>query len=307
MTPSTAVGSFAERCRLLTAGRGPVWLGVAPSSRWLTEWELPDTVPGARRYCEITLEAATGLLTGLKVQTPFFLRFGTAGLDLLAWYARAAGEAGLLVLADAKIGDADDTMRAHADLYLGPGSVVGADAVTAHAFLGLGSLGPLFTYAAGTGTGVLVLVRTSNHAATEVQGAPHAGGGTVAQALAEGLTRLIEAAGWERAGPVGALVGARPPESHDLVGRLPYGVLELPGLGRPGRTVAEVVGPALARTEPLLLPVTTGALRHGPGVARLRASLARWQEDVRTAFPPSQQNVDTGINDFRDDPVKRPA
>jgi orotidine-5'-phosphate decarboxylase len=268
---------FTRRWTLAARSRGPLCLGVAPSTKWLLAWSLPDTVAGARRYCETVLAAAGERLAGFRVQVPFFLRFGPAGLDLLAWYAARARDNGCLTLVDAKIGDADDTMDAYADLYL---DAIGSDAVTAHPFLGLDSLAPLLRRAAASGAGVLTLVRTSNHQSGAVQTRPGADGRTLAATLADELTAWSEESGLGADTPAGAVVGAFPPESADLVARLPYGTLELPGLCRTGRSTAEVTAAAGPAWPRCMFPVTTGALRFGPEVTPLRRALVGWADEL---------------------------
>ena len=268
---------FNHRWDRAARTRGPLCIGVAPSAKWLVAWGLPDNPHGARRYCEIVLAAAGERVAGFRLQVPFFLRFGTPGLDLLSWYAVRARDNGCLTLIDAKIGDADDTMDSYADLYL---DEVGGDAVTAHPFLGLGSLVPLLHRAAGTGAGVLTLVRTSNHESGGVQTLAGPDGRTLSAALADELTAWSEASGLREATPAGAVVGAFPPESGDLVARLPYGTLELPGLGRTGRTTAQVVAPAGTAWPRCMFPVTTGVLRFGPEVEPLRHAIVDWLADL---------------------------
>jgi orotidine-5'-phosphate decarboxylase len=275
--------TFARRWSDRVAERSPLCLGVAPSRAWLARWNLPDDVRGAASYCANVL-AVAGELAGVKIQTPFFARFGEAGLDLLRRFIDGCHGRGTLVLLDAKIGDADDTMEAYLDLYLGPGSRLGGDALTANAFMGFGSLQPLFARAAAVGAAVFLMVRTSNHAAGEYQRATGPDGRTVAQILADAVT------GWNQAqapgdpvGPLGAVVGARLPESADLVGRLERSVLEIPGLGRSDRDPDEVLAPVRDRYPRTLVTVTTGVLRHGPDVCGLSEAIAGWRSVLGSA------------------------
>ena len=273
--------SFGARWTKLAAERSALCLGVAPSSSWLTRWDLGDDVRGAAAYCDRVLRVAAHV-AAVKVQVPFFARFGAQGLDLLARFTKRCHEHGSLVVMDAKVGDADDTMDAYADLYLGPGSRLGGDAVTANGFMGLRSILPLAVRAGEVGAAVLVLVRTSNHAAEEVQQASSTDERTVAQHLGDDI------AAWNRAhapdaswGPFGAVVGARLPESADLVARLPRCVVEVPGLGRPDRDTAEVLAALPEGRGGALLTITTGVLRHGPDAGALRTALEAWRERIR--------------------------
>jgi len=136
---------FTERWAALSAERSPLCLGIAPSDKWLAAWNLPADVSGARAFCEAVLTATGSSLAVFKVQTPFFTRFGPEGVRLLRWLTDRAHDHGSLVLLDAKVGDADDTMHAHADFHLGPNSVLGGDAVTAQCFMGFASLTPCCT------------------------------------------------------------------------------------------------------------------------------------------------------------------
>ncbi|GAA3732157.1 orotidine-5'-phosphate decarboxylase [Plantactinospora mayteni] len=272
---------FAHRWARLAAHRGPLCLGVAPSHKWLRAWDLSPDLAGARAYCRIVLDAAGDRIGAVKVQTPFFERLGPAGLELLGEFADAAHDRGMLVLADAKRGDADDTMADLAATFLGPDSVLRADAVSVAAFMGFGTLAPLLRHAHRTGTAVFVLVRTSNHGATEAQTAVLPDGRTVAQHLADAVATAND--GYGDAGPAAAVVGARAPESTDLLGRLGGAVAEVPGLGRADRDPDEVVGPCgLLRPGRAMLTVTTGVLRHGPDPAALRRSLSAWQAEGAT-------------------------
>ncbi|WP_436763807.1 orotidine-5'-phosphate decarboxylase [Streptosporangium sp. V21-05] len=261
---------------LLTT-RSALCLGIAPSPKWLEAWRMDDDLDGARRMCAVVLEAAGERVSVYRIQVPFFTRFGAAGAALLREVVDGVHERGSLAVLDAKVCDADDTMDSYADLYLGPGSVLGGDAVTANPFMGFASLGPLLRRARDSGTLVMVLVRTSNHAAGGVQGAV-TGSRTVAQRTADEVREWNDEHGVAAA----AVVGAGREEALDLVARMPSAVVELPGLGRAGRETRDLVAVAAEAPGRAVLPVTTGVLRHGPDVAALGASIAAWREEIGT-------------------------
>ncbi|WP_344974893.1 orotidine-5'-phosphate decarboxylase [Streptosporangium fragile] len=260
--------------------RSALCLGLAPSPKWLGAWGLPDDVGGARRMCGAVLEAAGDRVSVYRIQVPFFARFGGAGTALLRDVVDGVHGRGSLAVLDAKVCDADDTMDSYADLYLGPDSVLGGDAVTATPFMGFAALDPLLRRARESGTLVMVLVRTSNHAAGGVQGA-RAGTRTVAQRTADEVQEWNERHGTAAA----AVVGADRAEAAELVSRMPSAVVELPGLGRAGRETGDLVAVAAGAPGRAVLPVTTGVLRHGPDVAALRAGIASWRAEIGAGVP----------------------
>src|SRR5450755_325415 len=79
------------------AERTSLAVGVAPSARWLSAWELPDTVAGATEFCRRMLDAV-GWVAAVKVQTPFFDRFGPAGSALLASFFAGCAQRGTLTV-----------------------------------------------------------------------------------------------------------------------------------------------------------------------------------------------------------------
>jgi orotidine-5'-phosphate decarboxylase len=260
------------------AERTSLAVGVAPSARWLSAWELPDTVAGATEFCRRMLDAV-GWVAAVKVQTPFFDRFGPAGSALLASFFAGCAQRGTLTVADAKRCDTEDTMAAYADLYLGPTSVLGADAVTIAPFIGLDAAAPLFRMARDRGCAVFVLVRTSNHQA-DTQTARDDSGRTVSEQLADGIVnhnRALAAGG--APGPVAAVVGAPPSAAAALLRRMPGTVVSLPGLGRPGRTVEEFEAVMGGDGSRVVLPITSGVLQAGP--AGLVDRIQHWQDRLR--------------------------
>src|SRR5215471_9680792 len=89
--------SFVERWVALSEERTGLLIGTAPSPKWLRAWRLDDNISGAREFC-IRLLACAGQVSGFKIQTPFFERFGADGLELMGWFFRQAAAAGSLAI-----------------------------------------------------------------------------------------------------------------------------------------------------------------------------------------------------------------
>jgi orotidine-5'-phosphate decarboxylase len=273
------VSTFAERWLRNVTRRTSLVLGVAPSPKWLMAWGLADSAAGVDTFSARVAEVVPAL-SAVKLQSPFFERFGGAGLKAMAKLAAACGAAGTLVVVDAKRGDAEDTWPAYADLYLGPDSHIGGDALTVVPFMGFDSIVPLCEIAVERQCAVMVLIRTSNHRGN-VQLALDPQGRTVAQALADEVATFnTPFIGENVAGPLAALVGAPAHEAAELLRRLPGTLVSMPGLGRPHRTVAEFAGIIGSARQRILLPVTSGLLQAGPH--SLAEEISRWQHELRT-------------------------
>src|SRR5207253_8372840 len=89
---------------------------------------------------------------------------GLAAFDEVCRYARRAG---LLVIADGKRGDIGSTARAYAAAYV-EGDNPRADALTVNAYMGRESVEPFLAATRRHGTGIFVVVKTSN-AGADVQ------------------------------------------------------------------------------------------------------------------------------------------
>ena len=270
---------FASRWRQNYEKRTNLVLGVAPSPKWLAAWGLDDTPDGLTRFCSHIADAV-GTLPAVKLQSPFFERFGAPGLDAMAALADSCHAQGTLVVVDAKRGDAEDTAAAYRDIYLGSGSRLRGDAVTAMPFMGFASLEPLCRMAGRQGCAVMVLVRTSNHVGA-VQVARGPDGRSVAEQVADDISTFNRAAGADEIGPAAALVGAPADEARGLLKRMSNALVSLPGLGRPGRTVREFADTVGTAGQRVLLPVTSGLLWAGPG--GLAGEIAHWQGELRAS------------------------
>jgi orotidine-5'-phosphate decarboxylase len=264
---------FAQRYRALAAERGQLCVGIGATGAVDKHWDLPPGPDGLRLLARRVLAAAGRDVTAFKLHTGFFERFGGDGLAVMRETADAAHAAGALVIADAKRGEAPDVAAATAALYLGPDSVVGADALVVHPYLGFRALGALFAEAAGRGCGVFVLARTSNDGGEEVQLARLPDGRTVAQYVVDAVVRANDSLGVPVAGVV---VGAPADEAARLFRRAAGALVNLPGLGRTGRDVAQFRGIVGAEPERAVLPVTSGILAAGPDPGPLRETIARW-------------------------------
>ena len=167
---------FGQRVVDAVRATGPFCAGIDPSAGLLARWGLPDDASGLSAFGARCVEAFAGVVGVVKPQVAFFERHGAAGMAALEEVITAAADAGILVIADAKRADIGSTMEAYAEAWVGPKSPLRADAVTAVAYLGLGSLEPLFQLAAANGRGVFVVVRTSNPEGRSVQEARTEGG-----------------------------------------------------------------------------------------------------------------------------------
>ena len=206
------------------------------------------------RHCRAVLDATAPACVAVKPQLARFELLGWPGWRALAAVIAYAQSLGLLVIADGKRGDIDVTARAYAAALIGgadspfghlPG--LGADLVTVNPLMGVDALEPFVAAARAAGAGVLVLVRTSNPGAADVEDLPVAGGGAVWERIAAIVDRLgAPGVGASGLSDVGAVVGATQPahlaRARELMVHAPF---LLPGVGAQGGRV-EDLAPAFA-------------------------------------------------------------
>ncbi len=260
---------FLDRVTAAVADRGPLCAGIDPSATLLADWGLTDDVVGLREFCRVCVDAFAGALAVVKPQVAFFERHGSAGLAELERLIDEARSAGLVVIADAKRGDIDTTADAYAEAWLSESSPLAADAVTAHAYLGLGALAPLVRLAGETGRGVLVVARSSNPEGRSLQLAITADGSAVEDMLL-GEVAALNASEEVPTGTVGAVIGATLSPSKYPLSQL-GGVVLAPGLGAQGAGPSDVAARFAGCASGTVLPSSSrGLLRHGPDPAALR-------------------------------------
>lgn len=205
-------------------------------------------------HCALVIEAVAEHCVAVKVQVACFERLGAAGATALVEVAAHARRHDLLIIADAKRGDIDVSATAYAQAFFGhtetpygPVPGLGVDALTVNPLLGSDAMIPFVQAARRVGSGLFVLVRTSNPGAAELQEQTLSDG----RSVSEQIGRLVDALGSDAVGAaglsdVGAVVGATAPER--LAGMrevMPHAIFLLPGVGAQGGRV-EDLAPAFA-------------------------------------------------------------
>jgi orotidine-5'-phosphate decarboxylase len=205
-------------------------------------------------HCRAVIDATAEACVAVKLQLARFELLGAPGWAALESVAAHARRRGLLVIADAKRGDIDVTAGAYAAGLIGGADTpfgrlegLGADLVTVNPLMGRDAIEPFVAAARAAGAGVLVLVRTSNPGAADIEDLALAGKGTVWERIAA----IVDELGREGIGEcglsdVGAVVGATEPHhlarARELMGAAPF---LLPGVGAQGGRV-EDLAPAFA-------------------------------------------------------------
>jgi orotidine-5'-phosphate decarboxylase len=205
-------------------------------------------------HCRALIDATAPACVAVKLQLACFERLGAPGRSALEAVAAHARGLGLLVIADGKRGDISVSAAAYAQALLGglespfgtvPG--LGADLLTANPLMGADTLEPFVSAARDAGAGVLVLVRTSNPGAADIEDLKLEGGGAVWERVA----RIVDALGAPAVGEaglsdVGAVMGATAPghlvRARELMANATF---LLPGVGAQGGRV-EDLAPAFA-------------------------------------------------------------
>jgi orotidine-5'-phosphate decarboxylase len=248
----------AERESQIVLGLDPdlkaLWPGSdagAPSTERTPAQAAADAVLA---HCLALLDATAGACVAVKPQLARFELMGAAGwaaLEAVAAHARALG---LLVIADGKRGDIDVTAQAYAsalidgiDSPFGRIAGIGADLTTVNPLMGSDAVEPFVSAARRAGTGVLVLVRTSNPGAADIEDLRLEGSGAVWERIAA-LVDELGGAGVGEGGvsDVGAVVGATEPGHLQRARELmPNATFLLPGVGAQGGRVEELA-PAFA-------------------------------------------------------------
>jgi orotidine-5'-phosphate decarboxylase len=262
MTASTPFGD--RLAAAIVARQSQIVLGIDPDPARL--WPGADAGGSAagspsqraatavEAHCRMLIDAAGPACVAVKPQLACFERLGVAGRAALGAIVEHARRAGLLVIADGKRGDIDVTATAYAQSLFGglqtpfgPIEGLGADLATVNPLMGVDAIEPFVIAAREGGAGVLLLVRTSNPGAVDIEDLQLAEGRSVWQRTAMLVAKLgADSAGQSGIGDVGAVVGATVPQhlaqARELMPTAPF---LLPGVGAQGGRV-EQLAPAFA-------------------------------------------------------------
>jgi orotidine-5'-phosphate decarboxylase len=273
---------FQKRFVRLAAERSPLCVGIDPSAESLKGWGLADDAHGLRAFCERMVETCAPLVAAIKPQAAFFERHGSVGMEVLRHTVEQAKSHGALVIIDVKRGDIASTAAAYGEAFLGPDSPFGGDAITASAYLGFGSLDPIFEIARREAAGVFIVVRSSNPEGSELQQARLPDGRSVAEALADRIAARNTAEAKGGLGLIGAVLGATMgEEAGRLAERLPNALLLLPGIGAQGATMADVRTQFRAHYSRVVPSISRGIARAGPAAEDLKRAVERHIAEIR--------------------------
>lgn len=179
------------------------------------------------------IEAVAPHVPCVKLQSACYERYGPAGVAAYHNVARAAVEAGLLVIGDAKRGDIGLTASHYAVANLAD-----VDALTINTYFGRDGIEPFADRAADHGQGLFALVRTSNPGGDAIQSLALADGRSVAQAVGELIAQIGDAPNYLGASGyslLGAVVGATKPGDAAALRRImPHQIFLVPGFGAQG-------------------------------------------------------------------------
>ena len=175
-----------------------------------------DAAKAVYAYNVRLIDALCDVVPAVKVQVAYYEMYGPAGMEVYEKTIRYAQEKGLIVMADVKRNDIGATAACYANAYIGKTDMpdgaqaaFGADIATINPYLGVDGVKPFADACRENGTGVFVLVKTSNPSSGQLQDLRFEDGRTLYQAVAD----LVEEWGEETRGEsgysaVGAVVSA---------------------------------------------------------------------------------------------------
>ncbi len=253
ISPSNTPPPFADRLAAAVRKRKtPLLVGLDPRREQMPEPlqiasgrdRAADVAESYRQFCRGVIDVVAPLVPAVKPQAAFFEQLGPHGMTALADVILYARQKGLLVIFDGKRNDIGSTAAAYAEGILGTDADDGwrADALTVSPYLGDDSIEPFLKTCRQRGTGIFVLVKTSNPGGGAFQDLV-ADGKPLYRHVAEHVDRWTsEDLGQCGYGPVGAVVGATYPDQlAELRNVLPHCWLLVPGFGSQGGGPKDVV------------------------------------------------------------------
>jgi orotidine-5'-phosphate decarboxylase len=240
---------------------------------------LADDPDRVFAFCRAMVDATAPYACAFKPQIAHFAAQGAEGaLERLIAHIHAA-HPGIPVILDAKRGDIGSTARHYAAEAF---ERFRADAVTANPYLGGDSLAP---YLERADRGVVVLCRTSNPGAADLQDLPVAGSDGSVRPLYQ---RVAEKAAreWSANGNLALVVGATWPEQLGEVRAIvgPSMPLLVPGIGAQGGDLEAVLKHGLNAERTGLVISSSRAILYASGSDDFAEAAARAARATRDAI-----------------------
>ncbi len=193
-------------------------------------------------YHRCVVDAVADMIPAIKIQSAFFEQYGIGGMRAFYDTIHYAKKKGLMVIADAKRGDIGSTAQAYANAFLSgetngePDKRALADCLTISPYLGKDSIDPFIKTCMKYGTGVSILVKTTNPGSADVQNLTLSDGKKVHEHVAEMVNSYSsENPGANGYSSIGAVVGATfPEEARKLRKMMPHAIFLVPGYGHQG-------------------------------------------------------------------------
>jgi len=227
-----------------------------------------DSLEGVARWVSTLIEATSPYAAAFKVNIAYFEALGADGLRI-AESVRRQIPSEIPLIIDAKRGDIGATVRAQGVALF---DLLGADAITANPYLGIGALAPLldrndrFTY---------LLCRTSNPEAAELQDLRVVEGVQgPEESLAARVARLAARRDEGVTGRIGLVVGATNAAALQQLRSVAPGLPFLvPGVGAQGGDAEAVIADGGATAAPGSAAIGRGLLVNvGRGISDVDAT-----------------------------------
>lgn len=239
--------NFADRLLAAIDARSPVCVGLDPVYERLpgpllaAASDEQGRVEAIGAFCRAVLDAVAPAVPAVKLQIACFEVYRESGTKLYFDLVAEARRAGLIVIGDVKRGDIASTAYAYAAAHLG--HAMAPDAITVNGYFGADGLEPFISAARDSGSGVFVLVRTSNPSAAAVQDFADSSGRRFYEHIAEQVAELGSGEGLVGSrgySCVGAVVGATyPQQARRLREIMPQQIFLVPGYGAQGATATD--------------------------------------------------------------------
>lgn len=216
------------------------------------EADSEAALDAALEFCRRVIKVVAPLVPAIKLNSAYFERYYSEGIDGYYELVQEAAERNLVVIGDVKRGDIGPSSEMYARAHLAEPDfsdledIVAPDAVTVSGYFGIDAVKPFIDLCAdpNDGKGVFVLVRTSNESAGSIQDVDLADGRKFYELMAAqvaqwaGESGTIGSRGYSS---VGAVVSTRDAAAAaKMRSMMPQSILLVPGYGAQGMTAEDV-------------------------------------------------------------------